>query len=96
VTASSSLYSFAIFTSYSRIAFRNLSANKGFSIINIVCLSIGMSVGLLALAAFIDMTEVDAFQQNSGNVYRITTKVDDAAENREYASTSAPLAGCGT
>lgn len=87
----SSYPSIALYKSYFRIAFRNLSKQKAFSIINIICLSVGMSVGLLALAVFVDILGVDDFQANAKRIYRITTHVDDKHDKITYASSSAPL-----
>jgi putative ABC transport system permease protein len=88
----SSYHSFAMYQSYSRIAFRSLAKQKIFSVINIICLSVGMSIGLLALAAFVDITEVDEYQANKELIFRINTQVDDTSNKRLYASSSAPLA----
>lgn len=52
---SASYYSLAMYNSYSKIAFRSLAKQKTFSLINIICLSVGMSIGLLALAAYVDV-----------------------------------------
>ena len=89
---SKTYHSLALYKSYGKIAFRNLSKQKGFALINMICLSVGMSVGLLALAVWIDVAEVDDFQINASNIYRVTTEVDDTNEKLTYASSSAPLA----
>lgn len=84
-------HSWAMYGNYSKIAVRSLIRQKAFSIINIVCLSVGMSVGLLALGVFVDVMEVDSFQKHGDRIYRITTTVDDKNEKITYASSSAPL-----
>jgi len=89
---SKTYHSLALYKSYGKISFRNLIKQRGFSLINITCLSVGMSVGLLALAVWIDVAEVDDFQGNASNIYRVTTEVDDTNEKLTYASSSAPLA----
>jgi putative ABC transport system permease protein len=81
-----------MFNNYSKIAFRSLGRQKTFSIINAICLSTGMSVGLLALSAFIDMKEVDDFHVNSNRIYRVISKVDDGSDKLTFASSSSPLA----
>ena len=86
-----SYHSLAMYRSYSKIAVRSLAKQKTFSIINIICLSVGMSVGLLALAVFVDVMEVDNFQVHADRIYRITTLVDDKSEKITYASSPAPL-----
>jgi putative ABC transport system permease protein len=87
-----SYHSWAMYQSYSKIAFRSLAKQKVFSVINVICLSVGMSIGLLALAALVDVMEVDNFQTYGDRIYRITTDLDDTNEKRTYASSSAPLA----
>ncbi len=92
VYPSGGYHSWAMYKSYATIAFRSLARQKAFSIINIICLSVGMSVGLLALGAFIDVMQVDSFQVNKDRIYRVTTNVDDKNEKRTFASSSFPLA----
>jgi putative ABC transport system permease protein len=84
--------SWAIYLSYFRIASRNLAKNRGISTINIVCLAVGMSVGLLALGAYLDRKEVDNFHANRRDIYRIITNTDDRKTKETYASSPAPLA----
>jgi ABC-type antimicrobial peptide transport system permease subunit len=84
-------HSFAMYRSYSKIAFRSLAKQKIFAVINIVCLSVGMSVGLLALAAWVDVLKVDNFHANESLIYRITTEVDDHSDKRTFASSHAFL-----
>lgn len=83
--------SFAMYRSYSKIAFRSLAKQKVFSVINVICLSVGMSVGLLALGALVDVLQVDNFQTNRARIYRVTSDVDDKSAVRTFASASAPL-----
>jgi putative ABC transport system permease protein len=89
---SNTYHSMAMYRSYAKIAFRSLAKQKTFSVINIICLSVGMSVGLLALAAFVDVLEVDNFQKNADRIYRVTSTIDDASAKRTYAISPAPLA----
>lgn len=85
-------HSFAMYQSYSKIAFRSLAKQKVFAVINVVCLAVGMSVGLLALAAWVDVLKVDNFHSNKDLIYRINTEIDDHNEKREFASSHAFLA----
>ena len=84
--------SWGIYLSYFRIASRNLAKNRGISLINIVCLAVAMSVGLLALGAYLDRGEVDNFHSNRENIYRIVTKTDDGNTKETYATSPVPLA----
>ena len=82
----------SILLSYLRTALRNMKRQKLFNFINVACLSVGMSVGLLALAVSLDIIKVDDFHQNASRIYRVVTEVDNNAGRITYASTSAQLA----
>ena len=71
--------SWSMYKSYATIALRSLAKQKAFTIINIICLSVGMSVGLLALAASVDIWEVDNFIKNRDSIYRVITDIDDGS-----------------
>jgi putative ABC transport system permease protein len=81
-------HAFSMYANYWKVAVRSLMRHRSYSLINMVCLSVGMSVGLLALAAFMDMREVDDFQEKGDRIYRVTTTIDDMM----LSSSSAPLA----
>ncbi|MEQ8426109.1 MAG: ABC transporter permease, partial [Cyclobacteriaceae bacterium] len=93
-TQNSSLpfYNIGLFKNYTKMALRNLARQKAFSLINVICLAVGMSVGLMALSAFVDVMEVDEFHHNKENIYRIITRVDDKQNKNTLASSSVPLA----
>jgi putative ABC transport system permease protein len=84
-------HSFAMYKSYSKIAIRSLAKQKTFAVINIVCLAVGMSVGLMALAAWMDVLEVDDFHAKKDRIFRVTTEVNDQDATRTYASSHAFL-----
>jgi ABC-type antimicrobial peptide transport system permease subunit len=74
---------------YIKTSVRNVTRNKLFSIINIVGLAIGMSVGLLLIAFVLDMLSYDRFNKNGGRIYRITSVLTSNHEQgSKYASTS--------
>jgi putative ABC transport system permease protein len=58
-------------TNYIKIAFRNLIGNKGFSIINIIGLSIGMTCCLLIFQFVAFEYSFDRFHENRENIYRL-------------------------
>lgn len=60
-----------MFRNYLKIAFRNLKKNKGFSIINILGLSVGMAVSLMMLMYVISETSFENFHKNKDLIYRI-------------------------
>lgn len=59
---------------YFKTGLRNISKHKLFSLLNIVGLSIGMSVTLLILVVFENVIRFDDFQKNRDNIYRVYTE----------------------
>lgn len=78
--------------SYYVMGVRNLLRQRVFAAINLVCLSIGMSIGLLALAAYVDYKGVDSFHTNRDKIYRVVTDVDNKTRRNTFAASSQPLA----
>lgn len=75
--------------SYIKTSVRNVTRNKLFSTINIVGLSISMSVGLLLIAFVLDMRSYDRFNKNGERIYRITSILtSNRDQGSKYASTS--------
>src|SRR5215468_4914326 len=59
---------------YFKTAFRNLSRNKIYSLINILGLSIGLACAMLIILYVKDEVSYDRFHSNVGNIYRIVTQ----------------------
>src|SRR5258706_1829729 len=77
---------------YILVTFRNLSRNKSFSLINIIGLSISMSVCLLLLSIAIDQFSYDKFHTHHERVFRITTKkIAPDGSTALYATAPAPI-----
>jgi len=75
--------------SYIKTSLRNIIRNKLFSAINIVGLSISMSVGLLLIAFLLDLHAYDRFNKNGARIYRISSILTENREHaRKYATTS--------
>src|SRR5689334_4454162 len=60
-----------MFQNYFKIAWRNLFRNKGFSITNILGLTIGITCTILILLWVQDEVGYNKFHQNYGDVYKI-------------------------
>ncbi|MDO3625104.1 ABC transporter permease [Mucilaginibacter sp. BT774] len=60
---------------YFKTAFRNLWRNKGFSLINIVGLSVGLACCMLIFLYTMDEVSYDRFNVNASNIYHLA--VDD-------------------
>jgi putative ABC transport system permease protein len=66
--------SISMFNNYFKTAYRSLTKQTFFSVINIAGLAVGMSVGLLAVAALVDILTVDDFHHDKDRIYRVTTQ----------------------
>lgn len=64
---------------YFKTAFRNLWRNKGFSLINIVGLSVGLACCMLIFLYTMDEVSYDRFNVNAANIYHLA--VDDQSPN---------------
>ena len=77
-----------MFRNYFKIAFRNIWRQKGFSLINIIGLAIGMACSIMILLWVQDETSYDQFHANANKLYRVTGSTPDI----KAAVTVAPLA----
>jgi putative ABC transport system permease protein len=76
--------------SYIKTSGRSIVRNKLFSAINIVGLSISMSVGLLMIGMLNDLFSYDKFHEKHDRIYRVISKYDYMDQKGEdyYATTS--------
>src|SRR3569833_4745458 len=68
--------------SYLKIAWRNLTINKAYTVINIVGLSLGIACGILLYSLVAYHLSVDSFHANKERIYRIVTEFK--GESIEY------------
>lgn len=80
-----------MFYNYLKIAFRNLSKHKGFTFINIIGLSLGLTCFILIAAYTIDELSYDKFHEHSDRIYRIVN-VDTTDQQQGIARVGAPWA----
>lgn len=78
-----------MFKNYLKIAVRNLTRNKIFSLINIAGLSLGLTCCMLIVLYTKDELSFDRFQKNKDQLYRIMVKMSDENESRTLGSTNA-------
>ena len=76
---------------YLKTAVRNLWKNKTFSFINVAGLAIGMAVSFLILLLVFNELTYDRFHENSGNIYRIATRIDAEGRKLNVPSVPAPF-----
>lgn len=77
---------------YVKVALRSLAKQRLFTIINILGLSAGMSIGILFITMISFIDTYDEFHENGSNIYRIITETDDKVRTKDWASAPVPLA----
>ncbi len=77
---------------YLKIAWRNLTKYKLYSIINITGLSVGVACTLIILMFVSNEMSFDDFHENSENIYKATRHGKLGDNQFEYSFTPAPLA----
>lgn len=78
-----------MFKNYFKIAIRNLTRNKVFSVINIAGLSLGLTCCMLIVLYTKDEVSFDRFQKNKDQLYRVMVTSKDETETRTFGSTNA-------
>jgi putative ABC transport system permease protein len=76
---------------YIKIALRNLTRHKGYSLINIAGLAIGMACCILILLWVQDELSFDRFHKNSNNIYRVIQDINFTDHSTTWAITQGPL-----
>lgn len=78
--------SITMFKNYFKISIRNLRKQKAFTIINVLGLSVGMSIALLALAMYVELNHFDTYHPDAQDIYRVTTEITYDGDTEKYAS----------
>jgi putative ABC transport system permease protein len=81
-----------MFRSIITTAFRNILRNKAFSIINLIGLSVSMSLAMLIILIVKEQMTFDNFHKDGDRIYRVSTRalrVEGGSE--DYASAPLPL-----
>lgn len=76
-----------MFSNYFKIAIRNFSKHKLFTILNIGGLALGMCICLLALTISVAIYRSDDFHVNKDRIYQLNTYLADETKDKTYAST---------
>lgn len=77
---------------YFKIAWRNLSRNKGFSAINIFGLAIGIATCLVIMLFVVDELSYDRFHEKSDRIVRVLFRGSVQGEKMNEASVMPPVA----
>src|SRR5580698_1243429 len=77
---------------YIKTAFRSLSKNKGFTLLNVLGLAVGLATCLLIVFYLSDELGFDRFNKNFGRIYRVDEEVKYNGDLAQDAVCPAPLA----
>src|SRR5580704_12288536 len=77
-----------MFYNYFKTAFRNLLRNKGYAVINIVGLAVGVAACLLIFLVIQFETSFDNFHKKKNEIYRLGTELH-SQDGLSYTSGSA-------
>ncbi len=81
-----------MFKIYSKIAWRNLMKSKVFSFINILGLTIGITVCMMIFIFIINEFSVDDFHKNGNNIYRVMREFENNGKSASVSYLSGPYA----
>ncbi len=76
---------------YFKTAWRNLAKNKFYSLINILGLTVGLTVGIMILVWVQDELSFDTFNSKSSGIYRLQNQGGTGASVRIWTVTTAPI-----
>ena len=77
---------------YLKTALRSLLKNKGFTIINILGLALGLAICLLIVFYVVDELGYDRFNVKANRIYRVNADIKFGGNTSSYAVTQPPLA----
>jgi len=77
---------------YIKTAFRTLAKNKGFTIINVLGLTLGLATCLLIVFYVFDELSFDKFNTKADRIYRVNNDIKFGGNANTYAVSQGPLA----
>lgn len=77
---------------YIKTAFRSLTKNKGFTVINVLGLALGLAACLLIVFYVFDELSYDRYNEKADRIYRINADIKFAGNVNSYAVSPAPAA----
>ncbi len=81
-----------MFRNYLKTAWRNLMKNKMFSFINVLGLTIGITVCMMIFLYIMNEFSVDNFHKNGNNIYRVMRSFDNEGKQSSVPYLSGPYA----
>ena len=80
-----------MFKNLIRVAFRNFWKDKGYSILNILGLTIGITFSLLLIFYIIDELSFDRFHKKADRIYRVVSYINEPTNKMKWTATQFPL-----
>src|ERR1700761_2703324 len=80
-----------MFKNYIKTAFRSLLKNKGFTLINVLGLALGLATCLLIVFYVIDELSYDRFNTKYERIYRVNTDLKVGSNETSFAITAPPV-----
>jgi putative ABC transport system permease protein len=80
-----------MFKNYLKTAFRNLQKNKGFTAINILGLSVGLTTCLLIVYYVVDEWSYDRYNTKAARIYRVDLEIKYGGRDASYAEVEPPM-----
>ncbi|TWJ04887.1 putative ABC transport system permease protein [Mucilaginibacter frigoritolerans] len=77
---------------YIKTAFRSLMKNKGFTIINVLGLALGLATCLLIVFYVFDELSYDRYNEKADRIYRVNDDIKFGGNTNSYAVSPAPMA----
>ena len=77
---------------YLTIAFRNFRRQPGYTLLNILGLTLGIATTLFILLYLTEETRFDTHHQKADRIYRISSEITEPDDQFRWASTQLPLA----
>ena len=81
-----------MFTNHLAVAIRNLRRQPGYTVLNILGLTIGIAATLFILMYIADETRFDAYNSKADRIYRVSADITEPDDHFRWAQTQAPLA----
>jgi putative ABC transport system permease protein len=81
-----------MFKNYIKTAFRSLKKNKGFTLINVLGLALGLCVCMLIVFYVIDELGYDTYNTKADRIYRFNNEIKFGGNTNSYAVSPAPMA----
>ncbi|MDO3643989.1 ABC transporter permease [Mucilaginibacter sp. L3T2-6] len=76
---------------YIKTAYRSLLKNRGFTMLNVLGLSVGLATCLLIVLYVVDELSYDRYNVNAGRIYRLTVHAKLNGNAGVYATSEGPL-----